>query len=386
MRKFFLIALLLLAVRINAQEAQNIADLDFLYKSIKALPSYKDQLKNDKAYQQLYTRLRKELNTADDFKVYQELLQLIYPIKDNHLGFYRKPDSTYKFSFLKPPINVVEMEAKYANYPKDSLEGIYYNYNDSTKNIVFKQSKATYYLQNLTTGIVEAILHKTGAQNIDAIRFLSLTVPYVLYRNVRLSNGVLIGLNYQKKLSQNYAVLDPGDFNYEYKELGQGIGYLRLSSFYSSNENIRIATDFFDKVKSKITVQHLIVDLRNNGGGGFKTSGQFAKFLNKFKGRVYILHNSNTVSNAEQFVIDLKGKKDVTTLGENTRGTITYGNNYGKTIVLPSNRFLFYPTDMSGRTKDLAFESIGVKPDIRLDALTEDWISQTIKYIKANDL
>lgn len=375
---------MLTAFNIRAQEIKNIADLDFLYKSIKATPSYKDQLKNDKAYQQLYERLRKDLNIADDLEVYQKLLQLIYPIKDNHLSFYRKPDSTFKFSDLKPSFDLKEMEAKYKSTPKDSLEGFYYNYNGDTRYIVFKQSETAYYLQNLTTGIVEVILNKTTAQSLDAIRFLNPAVPYVLHRNVRLINGVLTGLEYQKNLLRNYATLGPVDSKYEYKELERDLGYLRLSSFNSSNENIRIATDFFNKVKPEITAQHLVVDLRDNAGGGYKTSGQFAAFLNKFKGRIYILHNSRTISNAEQFIINIKGKKNVTTLGEPTRGTITYGSNYGKTIVLPSNRFLFYPTDMSGRAEDLAFESIGLKPDVSLDAFREDWIAQTIKYIKAN--
>ena len=106
MKKYILIILLSISVfKLNAQEAKNIADLDFLYKSIQQLPSYKDQLKSDKSYDQLYQRLRTELNINDDFEVYQKLLELIYPIRDNHLGLYRKPDSIYKFQYLKPAID-----------------------------------------------------------------------------------------------------------------------------------------------------------------------------------------------------------------------------------------------------------------------------------------
>lgn len=385
MGKFFLSALFLLtAVTIRAQELKNIADLDYLYKSIQALPSYRDQLKNNKDYAQLYQRLRKDLAADDDFEVYQKLLQLIYPVKDNHLGFSINPDANIKFNYLKPPFNLKEIEARYKAYPVDSLEGFYYSKDGSTRYLVFRQSETTYFIQNLTSGLVEVILNKTGFQSLDAIRFLNPPVPYLLYRNVRISNGVLVGLPFQKSLSNNYAVLNPGISKYEYKELEHGLGYLRLSSFNSSNENIKIATDFFNKVKSDITAQHLIVDLRNNQGGGYKTSRQFSAFLNRFKGRIYILQNSSTMSNAEQFIIDIKDKKNVTTLGETTRGTITYGSNYGKAVVLPSNRFLFYPTDMQGRAKDLVFESTGVKPEVVLDAFSQDWILYTIKYIKAN--
>ena len=385
MKKLILTALVfLISVNLKAQESQNVADLDFLYQSIQKLPSYKDQLKNDNGYRQLYDRLRKELNTSDEFEVYQKLLQLIYPLKDNHLGLWRKPDSSYKFSYLKPELDLTQLETKYADYPKDSLEGFYYNLNGSAKSIIYKSSENTYHLQNLTTKKVEAILTKTGNESFDAIKFLPSPGSYLLYRNVKLSNRALIGLNYQKGSKQNFANLNTGALPYEYRKLEDQIGYLRLSNFRSSNENIKVATDFFDKVRPGINSQNLIVDLRNNGGGGYKTSSQFIEFLKKYKGKIYILQNAYTMSNAEQFIINLQGAKNVVTLGETTKGTITYGSNQGNPLSLPSGRFVFYPTDMSGRAKDLAFESVGVKPQVLLDAFSGDWITQTINYIKTN--
>jgi hypothetical protein len=385
MKKAIFIAIFLLtAFTIKAQEAQNIADLDFLYQSIQKLPSYKDQLKDDKSYRELYKKLRKDLNTEDDFEVYQKLLKLIYPIKDNHLGFYRKPDSTYKFKYLRSALSPQELETKYKAYPKDSLEGFYYNAKKTQRYVAVKQSQGRYYLQNLSTGLVEVILNQSQNGSMDAIFFRNPPVPYVLIRNVRFSSGNLIGLNFQKDANIDFSLLDPGSSLYEYKILDSTIGYLRLSSFSSSNQNIKIATDFFNRVKPDINAPKLIVDLRNNGGGGYKTSGQFISFLKKYKGKIYVLQNGYTMSNAEQFIIDLQGANNFITLGERTKGTITYGSNYGKTLGLPSNRFLFYPTDISGRSKDLAYESIGIKPDVTLDPVSEDWITQTIKYIQNN--
>ncbi|MDY0905137.1 hypothetical protein [Pedobacter sp. CFBP9032] len=121
----FTLFFLAIVERISAQEAQNIADLDFLYKSIRRLPSYKKQLKTDTSYRRLYEHIRKDLKSNDEFEVYQRLLQLIYPIKDNHLGFYKRPDSLVNFQYLKPKIDVAQMELKYKAYPTDSLEGIY---------------------------------------------------------------------------------------------------------------------------------------------------------------------------------------------------------------------------------------------------------------------
>lgn len=71
-------------------------------------------------------------------------------------------------------------------------------------------------------------------------------------------------------------------------------------------------------------------------------------------------------------------------MGETTRGTLTYGSNYGKTFLLPSNRFVFYPTDMKGKSKHLMYEDIGIKPDIKIDSFEEDWLDYVVKYIKIN--
>ena len=66
----------------------------------------------------------------------------------------------------------------------------------------------------------------------------------------------------------------------------------------------------------------------------FRTSQQFINFLSRYKGKIYILQNEKTASNAEKFIVRLIGKENVLTLGETTLGTLTYGSNYGKTLSL----------------------------------------------------
>ncbi|MEJ5993421.1 S41 family peptidase [Pedobacter sp. Du54] len=382
MRKLILVLLLLGVAKLHAQEQQNIADLDALYQAIQLTPSYKAQLKNDYSYRKLYENLRKDLKSSDDFVVYQQLLKLIYPLKDNHLGFYRKPDSSYKFNYLKPAINSVELEKKYATKPIDSIVGVYYSLNGKNKAIIYEQWPKIFYLQNLNTGVVEAILNQTDPTRFEGIRFLNPPVPYLLYRNVRFRNGRIDDLGYRKVQGESFNELQKGIGNFEYKDLGEDIGYLRLSSFSANNDNVKKATDFFNETKSQIVASNLIVDVRNNGGGAYKTSQQFINFLKSYKGHVYILQNGFSVSNAEQFLIRLRGRKNITTLGETTKGMITYGSNYGKTIALPSGRFLFYPTDMNGRAEELKYENIGVDPDVKLDNRGGDWIIQVKEYIK----
>lgn len=384
MKKYLLISFVFFFVlKVSAQEAQNIADLDFLYQEIKKLPSYKDQLKGDEKYEQLYQNLRANIKSSDDFEVFQKLSQLIIPIRDNHLGLWRKPDSSYTFIPEKYTIDSLALVNKYLNYPKDSIEGIY---NGGRQKYVIERVKPNEYrLIQLSNGNLTAILYKNAGVGFDMLQFLKYPSSFTLLRNIKLTNQILNGTNYYKgEVKAFYNILSRKE-KYEYKVLEDQIGYLSLGTFNSSDEEIKAATDFFTKVKSTINVKHLIVDIRNNFGGGYKNSGQFINFLKNYPGKIYILQNGYTVSNAEQFIIALKGRSNIKTLGELTKGTISYGSNYGKTLTLPSNRFMFYPTDMSANKKELAFESIGIKPDVELDPFTEDWVSQTIKYIKSNE-
>ncbi|RYE22579.1 MAG: hypothetical protein EOP45_08015, partial [Sphingobacteriaceae bacterium] len=127
---------------------------------------------------------------------------------------------------------------------------------------------------------------------------------------------------------------------------------------------------------------NLIVDLRNNPGGGFKASGKFLSLLKTYsrKGKLYIITNYRTFSNAEQFVLELKGNKNVVTLGQTTNGTITYGNNYGRSVTLPSGKYRIYITDMNGSSKHLTYEEIGISPDVELDQ-NSDWVTQLVGII-----
>lgn len=384
MKKYLLILFVFFFVlKVNGQEAQNIADLDFLYQEIKKLPSYKDQLKGDEKYEQLYQNLRANIKSSNDFEVFQQLSQLLIPIRDNHLGLWRKPDSSYTFTPEKYTIDSLTLINKYLNYAKDSIEGIY---NGGRQKYVIERVKPNEYrLIQLSNGNLTAILYKNAGSGFDILQFLKYPSSFTLLRNIKLTNQILNGTNYYKgEVKAFYNILSRKE-KYEYKVIEDQIGYLSLGTFNSSDEEIKAATDFFTNIKSTINVKHLIVDVRNNFGGGYKNSGQFISFLKNYQGKIYILQNGYTVSNAEQFIIALKGRANIKTLGELTKGTISYGSNYGKTLTLPSNRFMFYPTDMGANKKELAFESVGIKPDVELDPFTEDWIVQTINYIKTND-
>ncbi|MFD2598344.1 S41 family peptidase [Sphingobacterium corticis] len=369
-------------VNLSAQEADNVSDLDFLYKEIRKMPSYKAQLKGSRSYRKLYLKLRKELQTADDLEAYKKLAQLIYPIKDNHLGFWVKPGSNLEFQYPSIDSNRSELIRNYATNNDDELEGIYIHRLKKDTFLCVIKDESIYHFRNKRSGQLELILMKGKDGASDVIHLTNPPFVFYLNRGVRLINGKLGNSSYVKVSEKAYAPKHFGKEDYEYRKLGEEIGYLRLGSFKSNYRNIGIATRFLSNVRSEITAQNLIVDLRGNSGGGYKTSKQFLAFLKQYSGQLFILQNSSTVSNAEQFILALKGKKNVVSLGETTRGMLTYGSNYGKEITLPSGRFVFYPTDMKGLKKHLAYENVGIQPEIPLDAFGADWLDQTVHYIR----
>ena len=143
------------------------------------------------------------------------------------------------------------------------------------------------------------------------IQFMPNYYAYTLTRNIKLQNNLLIGSNYYKGDAKAFYNMVSRKEKYEYKVLEDQIGYLSLGTFNSTDKEIKAATDFFDLVKPTINVKHLIVDVRNNFGGGYKNSMQFIRFLRSFSGKIYILQNGYTVSNAEQFIINLKGLDNI---------------------------------------------------------------------------
>ena len=304
---------------------------------------------------------------------------MVSAINDNHLGFYRTPDTTLKPVRISLPLNTDSLKKQLQQKNIAALEGIFYASNHEFG--LFASGDKTYKIISLTNGVLMAEVFHTPYDGYDLLLYSGKPVPYNLIKDARLVNGTLLGTPFTKYKENKFSILDKGSENFEYKNLNDEVGYLRLSSFSSSNTNIKKSEEFHATIVDKLAIENLILDLRGNTGGGYKTSRKFLDLLKKYKGRIFVLQNSATVSNAEQFILELKPLKNVTTLGEQTKGMITFGSNYGTKVVLPSGRFTFYPTDMKGLERDLAYESKGINPDVALDVFKSDWITQTLEYI-----
>jgi hypothetical protein len=388
-------------------------DLDSLYHALQETPSFKEQMTGLKkiAYEQLYEKLKKQQIRKSSFDTLYQLSALLTPIKDNHLGLFEttykvsasavlkdstaaiqlKPSSGYKF-YPAPVRNVDSITDVLTKMPLNSVEGIYYQ--GVFKIGIYFDAKAERY-----TGIILSSDHPIWKKG--EMVLLLYKVKSDLYRGVyaNLSTKVLYCVKNEKfyagrLLSFGSKRDSPplmGHVNYkkpllELRTIDSTIQYLRLGNFHTTNEELLAGQQFYNKIKDSLFAKNLIVDIRNNPGGGFKASGRFLSLLKRYSqdGKIYALINGRTVSNAEQFTIRLKSFSNVITVGETTMGMITYGSNYGKNVILPSGRYTFYPTDMRDSGNYLQYEDEGITPDIVLQQ-DSDWIDQVVARIrKAN--
>lgn len=154
---------------------------------------------------------------------------------------------------------------------------------------------------------------------------------------------------------------------------------LRVPAQPGKSPILREATAFYHAVKDSLSTPNLVVDLRNNPGGGNRTSLLFYRLLKKHRGQIFVLVNFLTVSNAEQFTVKIKNGPNVTLLGDRTRGMLSYGHRYSESRVTPSGRFRVYFSDMKDhRKRYLPYEGRGIEPDFHLDG-DRDWPRQVLE-------
>lgn len=389
-----------------------VADADKLAAIIQQLPSYKDQIKGDqkRLFDAQIQQVKRDIMKAKDpYSRFYALSQLILPLRDNHLYFSQTPPvditvpslkdtafmNRYRGSVwfkqaLSSKLNIDSISKALSATPADSVEGIYH-YGDALSMALYRTTKRDSLVGVITDskiktwqpGQIAMVLKEYQPKRFKAYTLHVLQKTWGLLLNEKLMHGMLTESHWKKfKNQSDFVNIQSTEPLFKFKNIGPGINYLRLGSFATSNKSLANSTDFYNTIKDSLTAPTLIVDLRNNGGGGFKSSGKFLKLLEAYirKGRIYALINNRTFSNAEQFAIKLSQLKNVTLLGEPTNGTLTYGNNTGVTETLPSGEFKLYITDMRDDGNYLPFEGVGVKPNTLLSAQS-DWILQTIQLI-----
>jgi hypothetical protein len=215
-----------------------------------------------------------------------------------------------------------------------------------------------------------------------------------------------------------------------FEEKSPDIAYIRIKNFSSSQKEI---AEIFPKILNK-KYESLIIDLRNNGGGGVEAALELAKNIlpdsifigyfvtNKFhydkfdkasfdmlpkikanttdglieelktspgaqliapkfsgsifKGKIYVLTNGNTASTCEPIAYVLKNKGIATLVGEKTAGAMLSAANFtiiGKyKLILPIADFYTYDGQR--------IEKNGVQPDIV--SCSDDALNKALETIQ----
>lgn len=417
MRIVLVVVFYLVAIASNGQINTYLADLAALKFVLQKTPSYKSQIKGNKQalFNTLYEQLASDTTSnPHSFKYFYNLSQLIFPLKDNHLGFYqiaaydnfKNKERIDSFigtkEFLDYPtfhINIDSLKYVLAKRPADSVEGIY-NYGRFYSVGLFKRVDKEYVgviidsdVNLWRKGQIAIHLYEYAPNLFKAIYGHPLSKKFILQTNEKYRNQSLVNSYFYSSYSLDiyskqhrtvdYVNLSKNSSKFELKSINGNIQYLLLRSFQRNKITIQQSKNFYDSIKNVLTAKSLILDLRNNEGGATKENRKYLRLLKKFtrNGNLYVLLNNGTLSQAEIFTLQLKKLKNVTTVGQTTKGMLVYGSNYGKRERLPSGRFEIYPTDMKGNAKLLQYEDYGINPDIILRD-DRDWIEQTVEIIR----
>ncbi len=402
---------------LKAQSNTYKEDLTELKSILQKTPSFKAQIKGEKKdnYIKLFNRLSEDTpSELSDYKYFYNLAQLLFPIRDNHPGFYQLPDPnnfkskeaidsfvTTKEFHLYPTaqINIDSLKIELAKKPADSVEGIYH-YDKFYTVGLFRSGDGEY------TGVVldsDINLWQKGQIAIHLYEFIPnhykaiyghpLSKNFILQTNEEYVNHSLVNSYFYGSYSQSvytkepertdYVNLPRNDPKFEFKTISGNIQYLLIRTFQRNKNTTLLSQKFYDSIAPVLDKKYLILDLRNNEGGAKKETKKYFSLLKKYTkhGHLYIMLNNGTLSQAEIFTLKLLKLKNVTTVGQTTKGMLTYGVNSGKWYELPSGKFIILPTDMRGRAKFLKYEDYGIKPEITLKN-DQDWIEQVREIIE----
>jgi len=379
-------------------------DLIELQNIIQKTPSYKDQIKGKTLtdYNSLFERLLIDtVRNVSEYKYFYNLAQLFFPIRDNHLTFYQIANFPSETDFPTFKGNLDSLKSVLMTKPLDSLEGIYH-YDKYYSVGLFRAVKAAYIgvvldteISNWKKGQIAIQLYEYLPNYFKAIYTHPKFKNYILHPIERFTHHSLVNSYFYSSFSEKIysKIKNDKDFinlprniaDFNFKNIEKDIQYLHIKHFSADKAKMQKSKEFYDSIKSLLTEPNLILDLRNNNGGANKVSKKFLTLIKQYtkNGQVYVLINNGTLSQGEIFTLQLKQLQNIKTLGQTTKGMLTYGSNYGKREKLPSQSFEVYITDMKGKgaKKLLPYENIGINPDIIL-VDTKDWIEQTIDIIR----
>jgi hypothetical protein len=379
-------------------------ELQFLDGKIKKTPAYK---LNKNSYNEEIARLATIAEkTTTIYDCYVILNKLMLSLNDNHSRVYgldkgaveEVKNDSIKYSLFKtseiynaypiPKMDIDSLTTVLSSKLTADVEGIY----------SIKDFLTIGFFEDKTHNEYKAIVLDSEIDIWRRGEIIYTSIPYgknyflnmggnlstkrLVTFTERIENGLFYTAGFKKEMETiNYATKLPTDNTYYRDEISPDITYLRIGSFSGWNPTLGEAERFYKQLEGTLIKPKLILDLRNNGGGGDRNSDILFKILKSYakKNNMYVLINHLTVSNAEQFAYKLSEISNCEIFGQQSNGTAAYEVVNGS-FELPGGHFNAYLTSKT-HSKYLEIESNGVSPNIKLD-LNSDWIEQTIKLIE----
>ncbi|MFT5672936.1 MAG: hypothetical protein ACI9JT_001577 [Polaribacter sp.] len=406
MKRRILLLLLLISLISNAysqnEECSCMTDLTFLDSKIRKTPAYKI---NKKAYNSSYSKIVKEVASIRSiFDCHSILNELLISLNDNHSRVYSidqgateevngDPEKFNEFkksvlfnAYPKPNINLDSLEIVLNTKLIKDIEGVYKRENYVTIGVYKNENNYKAIVLDTESDVwqIGEIIYTLIPFGNDYLLNIggSITSKRLIVYTERVENGFFNFMGFQKDITQtNYASKMLSESTYYRKELSDETTYLKIGSFSSWNPTLSDAEKFYKTLEGNLNKSNLIVDLRNNGGGGDRNSDNLYKLLKRYskKNNIYVLINHRTASNAEHFTIKLSKLDNCRIFGSRTNGSLAYEiKNSNHT--LPCGNFIAVLT--SKKYSDyLEFESQGIEPEVTFN-LNSDWIIQLNNYIR----
>jgi hypothetical protein len=202
----------------------------------------------------------------------------------------------------------------------------------------------------------------------------------------RINQGIFLRAGLKKDTVSHYFIKNPyPEEVFVFKEISPEIDYLKVGSFSSNYPLLKEAEDFYASIAHKLIKPHLILDLRDNGGGGDRNSDILLKPLKDYakSNTIHIIHNASTGSNAEQFTVKLKRHENVITYGDKTKGSLSFEIKPDDYHTLPSSGFWAILPSKAHKKYNM-YETKGVPPDFFLD-YKASWIAAIKNRIESKN-
>lgn len=386
----------------KAQNCNCLTDLNEIEKAVKKAPSYKDGIKEkgEVYFESELTKIKKKMEadpqqTKNCSAYIQKYLSLF---KDKHLALY--PD----YSKIKSQKDVFESDLyKLTQQVKidtnkltftDDVEGIYFDVYRNFKVALIKDTtKLNQFIGIILStrnglwkkGQVKFVLNKTDDKSYDG--FFYDDIHFAKYSQVRYANQKLVGVEWikeaQMKLEPINPFIVPTKKKWDYQKLDDETDYVYLGTF---NGMLAYESDtFYRELIPKLKGKRLIIDVRNNTGGGERSYNMFLNFVNSKNcaaQQIALIQNSSCASAGEHFILAIRKNPLVQTFGENSAGFMGYGYGNRSSIAINTSCFNYVSNITENRYPEFkVYETVGISPDVKL-LRDKDWIEQVIAYLE----